>query len=259
MFLNNKGAKKQDAPKTLLVLAVDAIGGKPPHWCAAMNEPRTVRPIRLGQAIWFPDPESADAEGLVAVGGDLGVERLLAAYRQGLFPWSAKPVTWWSPDPRGILELDQLHVSASLAKTIRRKPYEITLDRAFQEVMLACASPAPGRECTWITEEFITAYTRLHQAGHAHSAECWSEGRLVGGIYGVAIGGLFAGESMFHRADNASKVALHHLVQHLRAQGFRLFDLQMVTSITRTLGATEISRREYLGRLAAAVAQICNF
>ena len=224
-----------------------------------MSEPTTVRPIRLEQAIWFPQPESADAQGLVAVGGDLSAERLLAAYRQGLFPWSVKPVTWWSPDPRGILELDQFHVSASLAKNIRRGWFELTFDRAFQEVMRACAAPAPGREHSWITEEFITAYTRLHQEGHAHSVECWREERLVGGVYGVSIGGLFAGESMFHRADNASKVALHHLVQHLREKEFRLFDLQMVTPITRTLGATEIPRREYLDRLAVAVANECGF
>ena len=224
-----------------------------------MIESNTARPIPLGQAIWFPDPASADAQGLVAVGGDLTAERLLAAYRQGLFPWTANPITWWSPDPRGILELDQFHVSSSLAKTIRHHPYEISIDRAFQEVMQACAAPAPGRKHTWITDEFITAYTRLHAEGHAHSVECWSEERLVVGIYGVSVGGLFAGESMFHRADNASKVALHHLVQHLREKGFRLFDLQMVTPITRTLGATEISRREYLARLVVAVTQTCSF
>ena len=224
-----------------------------------MIEPKTFRPIWLGQAIRFPPPESADAGGFVAAGGDLTVERLLAAYRQGLFPWSVNPVTWWSPDPRGILELDHFHVPASLAKIIRRGSYEITFDRAFEEVMRACAAPAPGRETSWITEEFITAYTRLHQQGHAHSVECWSEGRLVGGIYGVSIGGLFAGESMFHRADNASKVALYHLVQHLRMKGCCLFDVQMVTPITRTLGATEIPRREYLRRLAAAVSKVCGF
>ncbi len=240
-------------------LTVDAGEGEPPNSCVAKIESKTVRPIRLGPAIWFPDPESVDAQDLVAVGGDLTAERLLAAYRQGLFPWTANPITWWSPDPRGIFELDQFHVSASLAKTIRHRPYEITLDQAFREVMQGCAAPAPGRERSWITEEFITAYTRLHEAGQAHSVECWSQGQLAGGIYGVSVGGLFAGESMFHRADNASKLALHHLVQHLRAKGFRLFDLQMVTPITRTLGATEISRREYLARLAEAVTITCSF
>ena len=226
---------------------------------AAMNETKKVRPIRLEQDLGFPHPESANAHGLVAVGGDLSVGRLLAAYRNGIFPWTAKPISWWSPDPRGILELDQFHVSGSLAKTLRRRPFEITFDHAFREVTLACAAPAPRREATWITEEFITAYTRLHQQGHAHSVECWRQGLLVGGVYGVAVGGLFAGESMFHRADNASKVALYHLVQHLRAKGFALFDVQMVTPATRTLGAIEIPRREYLARVAVAVTQTCCF
>jgi leucyl/phenylalanyl-tRNA--protein transferase len=224
-----------------------------------MIESSTGRPIRLGQAIWFPHPESADARGLVAVGGDLTVERLLAAYRQGLFPWTTNPITWWSPDPRGILELDQFYVSASLARTIRQAPYEITFDRAFREVMQGCAAPAPGRESSWITEDFITAYTRLQRQNHAHSVECWRKGQLVGGIYGVSIGGLFAGESMFHRADNASKVALYHLVQRLREKRFCLFDVQMVTPVTRTLGATEMPRRDYLTRLEIAQAKKCEF
>jgi leucyl/phenylalanyl-tRNA--protein transferase len=224
-----------------------------------MNETKTGWPIWLAQAISFPHPESADAHGLVAAGGDLSVERLLAAYRQGIFPWTAKPITWWSPDPRGIIALDRFHVSASLAKTLRRSLFEITFDRAFQEVMQACAAPSPRRQATWITEEFIAAYTRLHQHGYAHSVECWRQGELVGGVYGVAVGGLFAGESMFHHADNASKVALYYLVQHLRMKGFGLFDIQMVTPATRSLGATEISRREYLARLAVAVTLTCGF
>ena len=207
----------------------------------------------------FPDPARADAKGLVAVGGDLSVDRLLAAYRSGIFPWSVQPVTWWSPDPRGIIELDRLHVSASLDRVLRRKTFEITMNRAFREVMQACAEPAPNRPDTWITEEFITAYTRLQQRGFAHSVECWRQGELVGGIYGVAVGGLFAGESMFHRADNASKVALHHLVQHLRERKFSLFDIQMVTSATMPLGAKTISRAEYLKRLKTAVAAKCVF
>lgn len=224
-----------------------------------MNETKPVRPIWLAQSMGFPHPDSADPHGLVAVGGDLSVGRLLAAYQKGIFPWTAKPITWWSPDPRGILELDQFHVSGSLAKILRRSLFEITFDRAFREVMQACAAPAPQRDATWITEEFIAAYTQLHEQGHAHSVECWREGQLVGGVYGVAVGALFAGESMFHRADNASKVALYHLVQHLRVKGFALFDVQMVTPATRSLGATEISRREYLARVAVAVTQTCCF
>ncbi len=187
--------------------------------------------------------------GLVAVGGDLSVPRLLLAYRSGLFPWTADPVTWWSPDPRGIFELDGFHVSRSLARTLRKGGFEVTFDRAFREVITACAKTRrPGG---WISKEFIAAYTALHEAGHAHSVECWRAGELVGGVYGVAVGGLFAGESMFHRADDASKVALFHLVGRLRERGFMLFDTQMVTPVTRQLGATEVSRSKYLRRLAA--------
>jgi len=207
----------------------------------------------------FPDPRSADARGLVVVGGDLSEARLLAAYRQGLFPWTVNPVTWWSPDPRGIFELDQFHMAKSLAKTIRQGVFEITMDRAFPEVMAGCAATAPGRRHTWITPEFVAAYTKLHESGHAHSVECWRDGTLAGGIYGVAAGGLFAGESMFHRENNASKVALFHLVRHLRERNFVLFDIQMVTPITRQLGAVEISRDDYLARLAQAVKLPCVF
>jgi leucyl/phenylalanyl-tRNA--protein transferase len=212
-----------------------------------------------GRANYFPDPERADARGLVAVGGEFSTERILAAYRRGIFPWSVNPVTWWSPDPRGIFELDVFHVSHSLARIISRGRFSITRDRAFSDVIKQCAAPGPRRQGAWITPEFIAAYTRLHQLGHAHSVECWQADVLAGGIYGVAIGGLFAGESMFHRADNASKVALYHLVEHLRERGFLLFDIQMVTSATRPLGAVEISRREYLKRLAAALGHNCSF
>jgi leucyl/phenylalanyl-tRNA--protein transferase len=190
---------------------------------------------------------------------DLKVERLLAAYQQGIFPWTANPITWWSPDPRGVIELDHFHVSESLARVIRKRTFEITIDCAFREVMQACAAPSPNRRSTWITEEFVEAYTRLHRQGHAHSVECWRKGELVGGIYGVSIGGLFAGESMFHRADNASKVALCHLVEHLREHRFWLFDIQMVTAATRLFGARTITRNEYLKRLVVAIPQDCTF
>lgn len=215
--------------------------------------------MSLGKDVGFPKPDLADAEGLVAVGGDLTVERLLAAYRRGIFPWTADPITWWSPDPRGIIELDRFHVPASLVKFIRHQTFELTIDRAFREVMQACAASGPKRRSTWITTEFIEAYTRLHAQGHAHSVECWKNGELVGGIYGVTIGGLFAGESMFHYTANASKVALHHLVTHLRERRFMLFDIQMVTEATRPLGAKEISRKDYLQRLAVAVGQDREF
>ncbi len=216
-------------------------------------------PILLNKNTAFPDPSLADADGLVAIGGDLGTERLLAAYRQGIFPWTADPITWWSPDPRAIFELDGFHVPQSLARIIRRGRFEATIDQSVRAVMEGCAAPAPGRGGAWITEEFIEAYTRLHRLGHAHSVECRLKGELVGGIYGVTIGGLFAGESMFHRVNDASKVALHHLVRHLRERGFVLFDIQMVTPATKPLGAIEIPRREYLQRLSAAVKMKCSF
>jgi leucyl/phenylalanyl-tRNA---protein transferase len=218
-----------------------------------------MRPLVLDARLRFPDPRQADEEGLVAVGGDLSVARLLLAYRSGIFPWTAAPVTWWSPDPRAILELNRLHVPRSLARAIRGGVFEVTRDRAFRQVMEGCAEPSVGRESTWITSEFLEAYTRLHEAGHAHSLECWQDGRLAGGIYGVAVGGLFAGESMFHRASNASKVALVHLVQQLRRQGFILFDIQMLSPVTAQLGGLNISREEYLRRLARAVEKPCVF
>jgi len=213
-----------------------------------------MRPAKLGRQLRFPDPRLADAEGLVAVGGDMSAPRLRLAYTSGIFPWTVDPITWWSPDPRGIIELDGLHLSRSLAKVIRRGEFQVTLDRAFREVMAGCAAPGPGRQSTWITEEFLEAYSELHRQGCAHSLECWQGTRLAGGIYGVSIGGFFAGESMFHRVGNASKVALFHLVEHLRRRGFGLFDIQMLTPITRQLGGIDIPRREYLRRLRQAVA-----
>src|SRR5437016_4443222 len=183
----------------------------------------------LDRRLRFPNPRLADAEGLVAVGGDFSVPRLLLAYRSGIFPWTAAPITWWSPDPRAIFELDRFHVSRSLAKLIHQGRFQISVDRAFRQVMEGCAEAGHGRGSTWITAEFLEAYTRLHEQGHAHSLECWQGEQLVGGIYGVAIGGFFAGESMFHRVPNSSKVALWHLLDHLRTQGFLLFDIQMLT------------------------------
>ena len=214
-------------------------------------------PVLLTKRLWFPDPRTAQHsgphDGLVAVGADLSASRLLLAYRKGMFPWTDDPVTWWSPDPRAIFELDRFHTSESLARVIRKGVFEITTDRAFRQVMEGCAGPAPGRESTWISPEFIEAYTALHDLGHAHSVECWQNGRLAGGIYGVSIGGFFAGESMFHHANNASKVALFHLHRHLRERGFDLFDIQLLTPITQRLGAVTIPREKYLQRLAKAV------
>jgi leucyl/phenylalanyl-tRNA--protein transferase len=220
-------------------------------------------PATLTERLWFPDPRTAATTGpypgLVAIGGDLSVPRLLLAYRSGIFPWTDDPITWWSPEPRAIFELDQFHVPRSLARVIRKGVFQITRDRAFRKVMEGCAEPAPGRRTTWISSQFLEAYTRLHGEGHAHSIECWQGEELAGGIYGLSIGGLFAGESMFHRVNDASKVALCCLVQHLRDRGFVLIDIQMLTPITRQLGAITISRDEYLKRLSEAVERQCCF
>lgn len=223
----------------------------------------TTVPAILGESLVFPDPRSAmqsdGVDGLVAIGGDLSVPRLLSAYRTGIFPWTTHPITWWSPDPRAIFELEDFHVPRRLRCVLRRAPFEVTRDRAFTAVMEGCAEPARGRRHTWISRGFIKAYTRLHEAGYAHSVECWRDGQLVGGIYGVAIGALFAGESMFHRATDASKAALVHLVQHLRVRGFALFDIQMITPVTALFGAVNIPRDQYLRRLAQAVKAVAQF
>jgi leucyl/phenylalanyl-tRNA--protein transferase len=216
-------------------------------------------PVVLDASLRFPDPREAEAAGLVAVGGDLSPERLRLAYRSGIFPWSVKPLSWWSPDPRGVLELEDFHVPRRLAQSLRKQPFRVTHNRAFRQVITACAERAPGRGETWIAPELITAYARLHELGDAHSVECWRDSELVGGIYGVSVGGLFAGESMFHRARDASKVALCRLVEHLRAAGYGLFDVQMVTPATAQFGAREIPRATYLRRLAEAVQRPCRF
>ena len=207
----------------------------------------------------FPDPRRARPDGLVAIGGDLSVSRLVLAYRSGIFPWTVDPLTWWSPDPRAIFELDAFHIGRSLSRLIRKAVFRVTIDRAFSQVMESCATPGPGRSSTWITSEFLEAYSLLHAQGYAHSVECWLGEDLAGGIYGVALGSLFAGESMFHRASNASKVALYHLVEHLKGAGFTLFDIQMLTPITTQLGGINVSRKEYLRRLDKAVQKHCVF
>ena len=198
-------------------------------------------------------PEWAPAYGLVAVGGDLSPERLLQAYREGVFPWydEAMPICWWSPDPRAIFELDQFRPPRRLLRTCRSGRFAVTVNRDFAGVIRGCAD-RPG-EGTWITAEMIEAYERLHALGYAHSVEAWQDGELAGGVYGVALGGLFAGESMFYRRRDASKVALVALVDRLRERGFTLFDTQFVTDHTARLGAIEIPRKVYLRRLREAL------
>ena len=202
----------------------------------------------------FLDPEDADAEGLVGVGGDLSPQRLVSAYRLGIFPFydDTMPLLWWSPDPRAIFELDSLNVSRRLARTVRSGRFRVTADRAFAEVVEGCAR-RDGEDGVWITHDMAAAYERLHRLGYAHSVEVWHGDELAGGLYGVAIGGLFAGESMFSLVRDASKVALVHVQERLRRGGYQLFDVQFLNDHTARLGAIEIPRAEYLRRLRRAL------
>jgi leucyl/phenylalanyl-tRNA--protein transferase len=197
----------------------------------------------------FPPVERAlrRPNGLLAAGGDLSPQRLLAAYRQGIFPWysQGEPILWWSPDPRMVLFPQELKISRSLAKRLRNAGFEVTADRAFHKVIEACAEPRAGQPGTWITGEMKLAYCRLHEMGVAHSIESWLDGRLVGGLYGVALGRMFFGESMFSRVSDASKVALVHLVRFLQPAGFAMIDCQMRTALLGSLGAREIPRAQF--------------
>ncbi|MGH9886665.1 MAG: leucyl/phenylalanyl-tRNA--protein transferase, partial [bacterium] len=193
---------------------------------------------------------------LLAVGGDLRPERLLLAYSQGIFPWYEEglPILWHSPDPRMVLEAEALHVPRSLRKTMRRHPYRITLDTAFREVIEACAAaPREGQDGTWITEEMKDAYCELHRLGYAHSVEAWASNLLVGGLYGVSLGAVFFGESMFARAPDASKIAFVTVVEHLRARGITLVDCQVHTEHLERFGAVEWPRRRFLATLQDAL------
>jgi leucyl/phenylalanyl-tRNA--protein transferase len=205
--------------------------------------------FRLHDEIVFPAPELADDDGLLAVGGDLSMERLVLAYSMGIFPWYSddSPILWWSPDPRLVLMPEDLKVSRSLRQTIRKEVYRVTFDMAFDRVIRNCAEVSrKGEAGTWITEEMILAYCRLHREGHAHSIESWYGDELAGGLYGVAIGGVFFGESMFSLRSDASKVAFVKIVQQLAENGFKLIDCQMTTRHLVSLGAKEISRRNFL-------------
>ncbi|OGI43872.1 MAG: leucyl/phenylalanyl-tRNA--protein transferase [Candidatus Muproteobacteria bacterium RBG_16_64_11] len=206
----------------------------------------------------FPPVETSTPEGLVAVGGDLRPERLLAAYRHGIFPWygADQPILWWSPDPRTVLFPAKLKIARSLRKTLRQGKFRVTLDQAFDTVMRACAGPRGDQPSgTWITPAMHEAYVRLHALGHAHSVEAWDDGQLVGGLYGVALGAAFFGESMFSRATDASKVAFVHLVRQLEAWGYALVDCQVASAHLFSLGAEEIPRTDFLAQLAAALAR----
>jgi len=207
----------------------------------------------------FPPVEDAMREpnGLLAAGADLSPGRLLDAYRRGIFPWfgDEDPLLWWSPDPRMVLFVEELHISRSLRKTIRSGRFVVTADRAFSAVMTGCAEPRAEAEGTWITTEMRAAYARLAALGYAHSIEAWRDGQLVGGLYGVAIGRIFFGESMFARVPDASKVAFVTLVRHLQRWQFRMIDCQMPTAHLASLGAREIPRRDFLVEVNRAVVE----
>lgn len=227
---------------------------RPPTSRPASSRGSESRPVPISRK----EPGTVHASDLVDIGGDLSPERLVAAYKKGIFPWynEADPVLWWSPDPRAIFELDGLKISRRLRRTLRSERFSISYDRDFAAVIRGCADRSEG---TWITDEMLKAYEILHRSGYAHSIEVWHNGELAGGIYGVAIGGFFAGESMFTRVRDASKVALHHLMEHLRQRGFLLFDIQLITAHTARLGAIEIPRCQYLSRLRHAVNTPASF
>ncbi len=197
----------------------------------------------------FPDPALAEREpnGLLALGGDLSVARLLNAYRLGIFPWygPGQPLLWWSPHPRAVLFPERLHITRSLRKSLRNGRFQATADTAFPAVIRACGAPRQGADGTWITPDMLHAYERLAAAGHAHSVEIWREGELIGGLYGVALGRVFFGESMFSRGRDASKVALVHLVDRLLQTGFRLIDCQVSSAHLLSLGAETIPRTRF--------------
>jgi leucyl/phenylalanyl-tRNA--protein transferase len=225
------------------------------------------RPARTRSLLWLSRNERADAfppasealtepNGLLAAGGDLEPERLLAAYKQGIFPWyqDGQPILWWSPDPRAVLWPGGLKVSRSLRKSLRKRGFEFRIDTEFERVVAACAEPRRYGGGTWITAEMAAAYTRLHRLGWAHSFETWAEGRLVGGLYGVAIGRAFFGESMFTRVTDASKVALVRAVDFLKARGTAIIDCQVASAHTHTLGAVDIPRAQFLEVIAECCA-----
>ncbi|MBU1692161.1 MAG: leucyl/phenylalanyl-tRNA--protein transferase [Gammaproteobacteria bacterium] len=205
----------------------------------------------------FPPLSSAlrEPNGLLAAGGDLSPQRLIEAYSRGIFPWfnPGEPILWWSPDPRMVLFPGELKISRSLRKTLKNKTCEIRFDTAFRQVMQACAAPRDGHSGTWITPAMIEAYTELHRQGLAHSVETWMDGKLVGGLYGISLGRMFYGESMFSLATDASKIAFVHLVRQLDSWGYGMIDCQMKTAHLASLGAREIPRAEFSQKLTELV------
>lgn len=215
--------------------------------------------------VWIPEDAPADSfppvaqalvqpNGLLCAGGDLSVERLITAYQQGIFPWYGEdePLLWWSPNPRTLISTDSFHVSRSMRRFLKQHPYRISIDQAFAETISACAAPRAQSAETWITDEMRDAYIALHTAGHAHSLEIWEDNELVGGIYGVAVGGAFCGESMFSRRTNTSKLALWTLLQQLNRWGFTVFDCQLWNDHLASLGAYELNRDDYIQQLKHA-------
>lgn len=212
--------------------------------------------FQLSEDLIFPDPEYAEEDGLLAVGGDLSEDRLLLAYEMGIFPWYSEgsPILWWSPDPRLVLMPEKLKVSRSLRQVQKKKLFRVTMDTAFEATIRSCADVHAGKsEGTWITDEMVEAYCNLHKSGFAHSVETWHDDELVGGLYGVSLGSAFFGESMFNLMSNASKVAMVHLVGHLRRWGFRLLDCQVTTAHLKVMGAEEIPRTRFLSLLGKCI------
>jgi leucyl/phenylalanyl-tRNA---protein transferase len=210
----------------------------------------------MDYSIQFPDPDLAEDDGLVAVGGELSVEFILSAYMQGIFPWFSEddPILWWSPNPRLILFPDEFKISNSLKQLIKNKKYTLKIDENFKEVIKNCSkSPRPGQDGTWITGEMLVAYTKLHKLGYTHSFETYYNNELVGGLYGLSLGNAFFGESMFFKATDASKFALYHLVEWCKMHNFKFIDAQQPTAHLKSLGAKEVQRSEFLSRLKEAL------
>ena len=204
----------------------------------------------------FPSVENATEDGIVAIDGDLAIESILLAYSQGIFPWPINeqyPIAWFSPDPRGILEYDRLHISKSMQKLIKKKHFEFAINRNFKEVIYQCAHGRPDQSATWITEALMDAYIKLHNRGYAYSAETYHNGKLCGGLYGFCNGHIISGESMFYHESNASKFALINLMKYLHSKGINWIDTQMITSVVKNLGGREIPRTDFLKKLKNAM------